>query len=292
MNDSDDFQPEASGKLCELHLTGDLKEKAFLFFFFFFYWYIYTLHVRTAFGYVFGVFLYTVAIKGVVPVLFSLSYCVCQLHHLQRRQDHNRSSLFLWQRLSSPKMCLLSPRPHPLPGTHQMTLSKHPGQQQWGPRVPPSPSRANQLTPPEARRPPALQRAWMPSPLCAGPRASGSLSAIISHQLAIRPQWTGLRLALADRVASFLMAPQALTARWRAAKRTAPPVSLMSSLGLQIRQQQQQPSNYQVVKLKKPNLLIACWVCICFWFCLCCIFFFIMFCSHACFVNFCTSLHN
>lgn len=138
-----------------------------------------------------------------------------------------------------------------------MTLFKRSGQQQRGPRVPPSLSRVSQLTPSDAKRPPTLRRAWMPSPLCAGPRASGLRSAIILRQLAIGPRWrtwTGLSLAPADHIASFLMALQASMAKWRAVKRTAPPVSLMPFLGFQIRQQQpRRQANYQVVKMEQTN---------------------------------------
>lgn len=205
-------------------------------------------------------------------------------------KHHSRSTLLLWQGLSSPEMPLLSPHPHHLPGTRQMTISKQLVQQQRGSRVPPSPSRVSQLTPSEARRPPSLQRAWMLSRLCAGPKASGLLSVIILRQRAIRPQWrtwTGLSLALADRVASFLMDLQASMAKWRVAMRTTTPVSLMSSLGFQIRQQQQPlQENYQVVKLKKQLLLIRVAGFYMFLSSICyCVFLFTAFCTHACFVT-------
>lgn len=204
----------------------------------------------------------TIAIKSVVPVITVNVYRICELHHLPQLMWHyNRKGLLLWQRPSSPKKSLL--HPHPLPGTPQMTLFKCSGQQQRGPRAPPSLSWVSQLTPPEARLPPTLRRVWTPSPLCAGPKASGSLSAIILHQLATGPQWrtwTGLSLAPQNQIALFPMACQALMAKWRAAKRTAPPVCLTSFLGLKIRQHKPPPqANYQVVKIKEVS--IAFWVC-------------------------------
>ncbi|CAF95950.1 unnamed protein product, partial [Tetraodon nigroviridis] len=177
-----------------------------------------------------------------------------RLPHQQLTRRRNRNRLLLGQRPSSPKKSLL--HPHPLPGTRPMTLSKRSGQQQRGPRAPPSLSRASQSTPSTAKRPPTLQKAWTPSPLCAGPRASGSLSVITSHQLATRPQRrtrAGLSPAPADRTAPFPTALRAAMAKCRAAKRTAPPVSLMSLLGFQTRQQQPPlQANYQVVRPFSP----------------------------------------
>lgn len=153
-------------------------------------------------------------------------------------------------------MSPLSPRPHPLPGTRQTTLSKHSSRHQRGPRAPPSPCRVSQLTPSKARLPPALPRAWMPSPPCPGPRASGSPSVTISLHLTVRAQGRlqrrarGLSLAPAGQVASSPMTLLAPSAERRAAQRTALPVSLMSSLGFQIGQWQQlHQAKYSAVKL-------------------------------------------
>lgn len=140
--------------------------------------------------------LHTVEVTCVTKCLICLPSTLCICHVLalcrphrppQPRRRHNGSALLLWQRANNPKKSPLSPRPHPLPGTHQKTLSKHSSPSRRGPRAPPSPCRPSQLTPSRARPPPALQRASTPSPPCPGPRASGSPSVIISLQpLAVR----------------------------------------------------------------------------------------------------------
>lgn len=152
-------------------------------------------------------------------------------------------------------MSPLSLHPHPLPGTHQKTLSKHSSPYQRGPRAPPSPCRPSRSTPSKARLPPALQRASTPSPPCPGPRASGSPSVKTSLHLAGRARGRpprssrGFSPAPAGQAASSLTTLLTPTAERRAAGRTTP-APLMSSLGSQIgRWQQLHRAKYSMVTL-------------------------------------------
>lgn len=169
-------------------------------------------------------------------------YCSCESRRpLQLRRRNSGSPHLPWRRANNPKMSHRSPRPHPLPGTRQTTLSKHSSPHRRGPRARLSPCRVSRLTPSKARPPPppppALRGAWMPSPPCPGRRVSGSPSVITLLLPAARApgrrRSRGLRPARGGRVGSSQMTLRAPPAERRAAQRTAAPVSPMSSLVFQ-----------------------------------------------------------
>lgn len=231
MNDSDVFLPEASGKMCPrcvYHLKGKLVVE----------------NLDLCFCSNFS-FCLCKCLKSEPQQLVQLTdqgsggllhfnarcvYCSCESRRpLQLRRCNSGSPHLPWRRANNPKMSHHSPRPHPLPGTRQTTLSKHSSPHRRGPRALLSPCRVSRLTPSKARPPPppALRRVWMPSPLCPGRRASGSPSVITSLLPAARAlgrrRSRGLRPAREGRVGSSQMT-----------LRTALPASPMSSLVFQI----------------------------------------------------------
>lgn len=257
MNDSDVFLPEASGKTCPrsiCHLKGELVAENFKAF------------VQRCFCPRIYVFVQKFSFslckclksepQQLVqltdlgcgdPLLFNACYVYrsCESRRpLQLRRRNSGSPHLPWRRASNPKMPHRSPRPHPLPGTRQTTLSKHSSPHRRGPRARLSPCRVSRLTPSKARPPPppVLRRAWMPSPPCPGRRASGSPSVITLLLPAARApgqrRSRGLRPAQEGRVGSSQMTLRAPPAEQQAAQRTAPPVSPMSSLVFQTEQWQ------------------------------------------------------